>query len=220
MGEGVDRGSVDSLYPVFIDVKEKRCVFVGAGRVGERKIRGVLEGGGQNLLVVSPVATERVRAWAEESHLEWRACAYGPEDLDGATLVFAATGSSKVNAKVVSDARERGILVNGADRHTRGDFMGASTLRRGDFQIAISSGGSSPAYVRLLREILDGALGHEHETFARFLGELRPRVHKRFPDDIRKRESVWKELVSHEVLGLAREGRWDRIEIMVDTCLS
>lgn len=207
-------------YPVFVDLRGKQCVVVGAGRVGERKIRGLLEGGADIVRVVALQATPQVASWAEEGAVEWSPRPYEAADLDGATLAFAATANVDVNQQVVEDARRLGVLVNAADRHTRGDFIGASTIRRGDIQIAISSGGGSPAYVRMLRQHLEQALGPEHEAFASYLKELRPRVHARFPEDITKRESVWRNLVSEDVLELVRQNEWDHIDELVSRCLS
>jgi siroheme synthase-like protein len=82
-------------------------------------------------------------------------------DLEGADLAFAATDSRVVNAAVVREARERGVCINVADRPSEGDFAVPSTLRRGGLQIAVSTGGASPALARRIRGELEESFGPE-----------------------------------------------------------
>ena len=88
-----------------------------------------------------------------------RAYEYG--DLEGANLVFTATDSREVNAAVAREAKERGIPVNVADSPSEGDFAVPSTLRRGDLQVAVSTGGASPTLARRIRNELEETFGPE-----------------------------------------------------------
>ena len=46
-------GSARTLYPAFLDLRGRRCVVVGGGPVGERKVRGLLSASAR-VAVVSP----------------------------------------------------------------------------------------------------------------------------------------------------------------------
>jgi precorrin-2 dehydrogenase/sirohydrochlorin ferrochelatase len=108
-------------------------------------------------LVISPEVRPELMSVA----VEVRRRPYREGDLEGASLVFAATDRREVNALVAREARERGILVNVADEPTEGDFALPSTLRRGHLQVAVSTGGASPALARRIRHELEDVFGYE-----------------------------------------------------------
>jgi precorrin-2 dehydrogenase/sirohydrochlorin ferrochelatase len=69
----------------------------------------------------------------------------------------AATDDEAVNAAVVREARERGVLVNRADRsgeRDAGSVVVPATVREDPVVAALATGGSAPALSRYLRERL------------------------------------------------------------------
>ncbi len=138
------------LYPLFMDVSGSRCVVVGGGGVASRKVRGLLESGAR-VVVVSPEVSSEIEAM--DVTVERRP--YAPGDLAGASLAFAATDRREVNAAVAREAKENGIPVNVADRPAEGDFALPSVLRRGGLQVAVSTGGASPALARKIRAAME-----------------------------------------------------------------
>ena len=63
------RWETKPYYPAILDLTVRTGIVVGAGAVGEGKIRGLLHAGAR-VRVVSPEATEQVRRWAEEGRVE------------------------------------------------------------------------------------------------------------------------------------------------------
>jgi precorrin-2 dehydrogenase / sirohydrochlorin ferrochelatase len=86
---------------------------------------------------------------------------YEEGDLEGAYLAFAATDAREVNSAVAEEAKGRGIPVNVADRPSEGDFALPATLRRGRLQVAVSTGGASPALAREVKGELEELFGPE-----------------------------------------------------------
>ena len=206
-------------YPVFLDLWEKTCVVVGGGPVGERKVRGLL-GAGARVVLIAPAAIDGLADLAESGRIAWVRRGYRSGDLEGSCLAFAATDSPQVNRAVQAEAQKRGIFLNVADGSAPGNFTVPSVLRRGPLGVAVSSGGASPAYSRLVRERLEAFLGPEHGAFLAYLAALRPKVRERFPHSPDRRAAVWQRLVRWETLELVRQDRWDQIEEMVSECLS
>ncbi|MGH3148329.1 MAG: precorrin-2 dehydrogenase/sirohydrochlorin ferrochelatase family protein, partial [Rubrobacter sp.] len=128
------------LYPIFLNLSGRRCVVVGGGEVAGRKARKLLQAGAEVVVIAPEIHPDLTRAG-----LETQQRAYRDGDLEGAHLAFTATDSREVNAAVALEAGERGIPVNVADRPSDGDFARPSTLRRGRHQVAVSTGGASPA---------------------------------------------------------------------------
>jgi len=131
-------------------------VVVGGGEVANRKARKLLQARAK-VVVVSPEVKPELASMAAEV----RRRPYREGDLEGAFLVFAATDAREVNAVVAREARERGIPINVADKPSEGNFALPSVLRRGQLQVAVSTGGASPALARRIRQELEDAFGSE-----------------------------------------------------------
>ncbi|HLH18962.1 MAG TPA: bifunctional precorrin-2 dehydrogenase/sirohydrochlorin ferrochelatase [Bryobacteraceae bacterium] len=140
-------------YPIFLDLKDRPVLVVGAGKVALRKTRGLLEAGAR----VTVVAPE----WEPEfEDLPVRRIArrFRASDLAGAMLVFAATDDRLANHRVGVAAKGRGIFANIADSAEECDFVVPARVQRGPVQIAVSTGGESPRLAAELRRKLEEAL--------------------------------------------------------------
>jgi precorrin-2 dehydrogenase/sirohydrochlorin ferrochelatase len=136
---------------MFLKLDGRPCLAVGAGSIGEQKIRSLLDCGAR-VHVVAPSASAAVRDAASRGTLAWSQRDFDLSDLDGAFLVVAATSSQEVNHAIYRAAQERGILCNVVDDPPHCDFFYPAVVRRGHFQIAISTGGLSPALAQRVRK--------------------------------------------------------------------
>jgi precorrin-2 dehydrogenase/sirohydrochlorin ferrochelatase len=175
------------LFPAFLKIEDRPCLVVGAGTVGEEKIHGLLRAGA-NVRVVAPQGTMRVQEWARAGMIRWDRRRFRPADLSGAFLVIAATSSPELHERIYKQARRRSVLCNVVDDPEHCDFYYGSVLRRGALQIAISSGGQSPALAQRLRKELEIQFGGEYEGWVRELGEARERLFSRPVDPKRRKE--------------------------------
>jgi precorrin-2 dehydrogenase / sirohydrochlorin ferrochelatase len=176
-----------SLFPMFVKLDGRRCLVVGAGTVAESKIESLLASGA-TVRVVAPKATPKVREWARDARIEWIPREYVPADLAGAFLVIAATGSPVLHDAIYAEAQSRGVLCNAVDEPQRCDFYFPAVVRRGDLQIAISTGGLSPALAQRLRKELEQQFGPEWEQWVAQLGRTRDELKSiPMPPEQRKR---------------------------------
>ena len=206
-------------YPVFLKLEDKLCVVVGAGRVAERRVRGLCDAKAR-VRVVGITATEGILKLADEGAIHLYQRAFEPSDLNGSALVIAATDRVDVNRAVQAAAKCRGILFCGTDPHTDSDFIVPAVVRRGDLQVAISTGGKSPAYARLLHQEIEAFLEDGHAGLLDLIAGLRRRIYARFPNAPERRQAFWQQLVTDDTLALAREGKWAEIEERIEVCLS
>ena len=135
----VKRRADAPLFPIFLKLHGRPCLVVGAGRVGQSKLQSLIQAGAQ-VRVVSPQATPGVARLAREKKIVWLRRKFTARDLDGMLLVVVATSSSSVNKQVFEQARRRGVLCNAVDDPKSCDFYYPAVVRRGNFQIAISTG--------------------------------------------------------------------------------
>ena len=143
-----------NTYAAFLMLQGRKCVVVGAGDVGERKIDGLLESGA-DVVVIGPDATPGVRAYARDGRIVWVDRPYATGDLDGAFLAIAATDDREVNKRVAEEASDRRVLLNVVDDPALCTFTAPALLKRGDLTVAISTNGKSPAMARKVREDLE-----------------------------------------------------------------
>src|SRR5437660_9638387 len=157
---------------MFLKLEGQRCLVVGAGDVAESKIAGLLEAAAK-VRVVAPEATPQVQSWAATGQIEWLARPCEPSDLDGMFLVIAATFSPELHEQIHAEARRRGVLCNVVDVPELCDFYYPAVVRRGALQIAVSTGGESPALAQRLRKKLEKEFRPEYAAWLKELGESR-----------------------------------------------
>jgi len=145
---------VPDYFPVFLDLRGRRCLVVGGGPIGERKAVALRQYGAR-VVVVSPTLTPALAVLAGAGGLEHHARAFRRADVRGCTLVVAATGREGVDRAVAAAAHAHRALVNVVDRPVDCDVIMPSVLRRGELQIAVSTGGRSPALARDIRQSLE-----------------------------------------------------------------
>jgi precorrin-2 dehydrogenase/sirohydrochlorin ferrochelatase len=162
-------------FPAFLDLRGRRCVVVGGGEIGERKTRALLECGA-SVTVVSLSFTPGLAALDEVGQIERRARALRRADLRACALVIAATGDPRADEATAALARRCRVLVNVVDRRDHCDFIMPSVLRRGELQIAVSTGGRSPALARDIRRRLEDLFGPEYAALVERAGADRRRA--------------------------------------------
>ncbi len=161
-----------NLFPMFLKLEGKQCLVVGAGKIGEPKIGGLLETGAR-IRVVSLDASPTVREWARAGKIELEVRAFSAEDLDGAFLAIVATNSRTLNERVYREAQSRAVLCNVVDVPDLCDFFYPAIVRRGDLQIAVSTAGQSPSLAQKIRQQLEKQFGPGYASWVAELGETR-----------------------------------------------
>ena len=145
-----------SYYPVYLNLRGRRCVIVGGGTVAEGKISRLLDSGAR-ICVVSPDATPGIRQFVADGAVRWEQRKYQQGDLEGAFIAIAATNVREVNRCIFEEAEERGVMLNAVDDPPNCSFIAPSIVQRGPVTLAISTGGVSPALARKLRESLQAS---------------------------------------------------------------
>ena len=161
-----------TLFPMFVKLEGRQCLVVGAGKVGEPKIGGLLETGAR-IRVVALDASPAVREWARSGKIELELRAFTNDDLQGAFLVVVATSSRSLNERIHHEAQRLGILCNVVDVPDLCDFFYPSVVRRGDLQIAVSTAGQSPSLAQKIRQQLEKQFGPGYAGWVAELGETR-----------------------------------------------
>jgi precorrin-2 dehydrogenase / sirohydrochlorin ferrochelatase len=204
-------------YPIYLDLDGRLAVIVGAGDVSVRKAGSLIRCGAR-VTVIGPEVNEGIEALAAQGSIRLLRKRYHPDDLEGAAIAIAATSDPLVNQQVARDCRTRGIPVNVIDDTAACDFIVPAVVESGSIQIAISTGGQSPALARRLRHDLERLVGAEYGEVNDLFGELRGAAKESLPaDDDRKH--FFDSLLQKGILEMLQDGRrqdaWDEV---VRTC--
>jgi precorrin-2 dehydrogenase/sirohydrochlorin ferrochelatase len=176
-----------SLYPIFLKLEGHKVLIVGGGIIAEQKIEAVLRSA-TDVTVVSPQITPRIRLWAHQGRIKYVALDFKQGMTCGYFLVISCTDSEATNRAVYQEARESGALANAVDDPGYCDFYAPAVVSRGGFQIAISTGGNSPALSQHVRKQLEENFGPEYESWTAWLGRMREVMRKVLPRTDRRKE--------------------------------
>jgi precorrin-2 dehydrogenase / sirohydrochlorin ferrochelatase len=174
-----------TLFPMFVKLQSRRCLVVGGGEIAQGKLEALLACDA-TVRLVAPEVTDAIATWIRERRLSWQAREFRPSDLEDVFLVIAATGVPSVNEVVFREAQNCGILCNAVDEPERCHFYYPAVVRRGALQIAISTGGLSPALAHRLRVELEEQFGPEYASWVSELGAQRLRLFRREPNPRRR----------------------------------
>ncbi|RZH68147.1 precorrin-2 dehydrogenase/sirohydrochlorin ferrochelatase family protein [Natrinema altunense] len=205
------------MIPLLHDFTNETVLVVGGGPVGARKARRFAREA--QVLVVSPSFADR-----EFGDAELIRAAPAPEDVPGwleriaPALVVAATDDAAINDAVVDAARERGLLVNRADRSGErevGSVVVPATVREEPVTVAVATGGTAPAVSKYLRAELEETLDGAGEM-ARVCAGLREELKTRDISADRRREIVTDVVNSPDLWTALRTGTSNCPQVIED----
>ena len=192
-------------YPIYLDIENRDVVIIGGGNVCARKAETMMKYGAR-VTVVSPEFTDEIEGWAREGCLTLKRKTYDAGDVDGANIVIASTDDQSVNEQIAADCRARRIPVNVVDVTPLCEFIVPAIIETGSIQIAVSTGGKSPALARTLKEDLQRTIGPEYAEVNDVLGSLRDGAKRVLPTDV-DRKRFFDGIIAQGILDMLREGK-------------
>jgi siroheme synthase-like protein len=176
-------------YPIFLNLKGKKCVVVGGGKVALRKVKTLLNCGA-DVTVISPKPHAEISKLFKTKAIRLVRRNYEQGDLKGTALSIAATDVKKTNRKVAEEAKKNGTLVNVVDDPESSDFIIPSFFRRGDLSVAVSTSGLSPALAKKVRAKLEKNIGMEYAYLLSLIAEIRSEIKQK---GLRASARTWQE---------------------------
>ncbi|MHC2793961.1 siroheme synthase-like protein [Mesorhizobium jarvisii] len=169
-----------NAFPVFVRVEGEAVAIVGGGDEALAKARLI----GQSsavLRIIAQNAEPELLAFIAQSGASHVAAAYDASQLEGAVMVFAASGDETLDRRVAADARELGIPVNAVDRPELCDFFTPALVNRAPVAIAIGTEGAGPVLAQMLRGRIDQMLSPSLGSLATLAASLRGAAEKLLP---------------------------------------
>ena len=200
-------------YPVSLDIQNRKCLVVGGGSVGSRKVMTLLECGGIVTVVSLDVAKDLLEL-AEKKIIELKKRHYESSDIDGMFLVIGATDNEELNWQINKDAERQNKLCNIADRPEACNFILPSIVNRGNLVITISTSGKSPAFAKKMRQDLEKQFGEEYDEFLQLMGAIRKKAlsEKHEPE---AHKHLFEKLINRGLIDMIRNHDEERINSLL-----
>ncbi|WP_262691898.1 siroheme synthase CysG [Kordiimonas aestuarii] len=181
-----------SSIPVFLTAEKHHILIVGATAAAMAKV-GLFMPTGARISVTGSGAQAALRdagllpedTGAKNIVVHDRA--FTEDDLTGKTLVYIALEDDLAEERVLRLANARKLPVNVVDKPAKSNFTTPAQFARGPLQVAFSSGGMAPVFVRRLRSSLERLLPPSLGVLASAAGSVRSHVKTLIPDGTRRR---------------------------------
>jgi len=191
-------------FPVFLEVRGRRCLVVGGGREARHKAIALADLGAR--VVVSDPEHRATADLAGRPGIELHHGPFEGHLVEGVLLAIVAADDRAERRRIATEARAAGVLVNAVDENDLCDWAAPAILRRGALTIALGTGGFAPALAVRLRDRLADEIGGEHADLVELFADVRPRIAasgRSFAD----RRRLWYALVDGPALDELRAGR-------------
>ena len=193
-----------AYFAAFLDLRGRRGLVVGGGRVAALKAEALLRSGAR-VTVIAPEIGERLSELALVGAVRLERRRFQPGDLLGAEIAIAATDDPAVNEAVSAAGSALRIPVNVADNAALSSFIMPALVDRAPLQIAISSAGASPVLARKVRTLIEAAVPFAFGRLAQLIGRFRSASKERYPDPEARRR-FWEEVVDGPIADMALSG--------------
>ena len=186
-------------FPIFLKLAGQPVLVVGAGDIALRKV-GLLLRAGAQLSLVAPDVCQPLMQMAEQKKLACHVRDFAESDLDGMTMVIAATNNATVNAEVSRLAQQRNLLVNVVDSPELCNFVMPAIIDRSPLVVAVSSGGNAPVLARLLRTRLEALIPVHYGRLAQLATTFRSAVKTKI-STMAGRRRFWEDVFEGQIGG-------------------
>jgi len=133
-----------------------------------------------------------------ERALPFHALPFHESQLDGVTLVFAATGNGETDREIVAAARRKKIPANAVDQPDECDFYTPALVNRAPVAVAIGTEGAGPVLAQMIRAQVDQMLSPSLGRLAWLASTYRSAVDTLLPRGVTRR-IFWRRFFSGAV---------------------
>ncbi len=210
---------MSNLFPIFINIHDKKCVVVGGGAVAERKIKTLLKYGAR-VVVISPDITEGIKKLVELKKISYIQKSYSINDIKDALLVVAATSDTTVNEQILRDAP---FLVNPVEnlsiqaRTNNIRYIVPSILQKGDLTIAIST--NFPAISKTIKGEIKNFYGKDFALYLKYLKKLRKELKGKILNQ-KRRKKIFIKIASKEIVSILRQKGFKKTKEEIDKIIN
>ena len=197
-------------FPVFLDANYIAAMVIGGGEVASRKIELLLKST-NNITIMSKDVCASVERLINLHQLTWLQHNYQAGHFSQINLVIAATDDTLINKAIAEESSTFNILTNVVDQPALCTYITPAIIDRSPMIIALSSSGSAPILIRMLREQIEKTLPQGYGKLADFSFKFRDHVKARVKG-IRNRRSFWESTLRGPIGQAVLDGKQQQAE--------
>ncbi len=183
------------MLSVILNIKNRKCVVFGAGRVAERRIKKLIRAGAE-VTVISEHFTLGIKNIKSVKIVKKKV---EPSDLknyiEKYNIILALTTSEELNDAIEREAKRQNKLVNRADKP--GNIIFPAVIEKDGLVISVSTLGRAPAAARLIKEKIKKTLAQEDILLIEFNEFLRERLMECINSQRERQKLIYK-IISRE----------------------
>ncbi|ODT06308.1 MAG: uroporphyrinogen-III C-methyltransferase [Mesorhizobium sp. SCN 65-20] len=180
-----------NAFPIFLKVEGRAVAIVGGGDEALAKAR-LLGQSSAEIRIIAEHVEPSLREWIVAHGAVRIHASYDASLIDGAVLVFAATGDEALDRRISDDARRLGIAVNAVDRPELCDFFTPALVNRAPVVVAVGTEGAGPVLAQMIRARIDRMLSPQLGALATLAAGFRGSVERLLPKGSVRR-GFWRE---------------------------
>lgn len=206
-----------NAFPVFMKVANRLVVIAGGSDEALAKARLIGQSSARIRIVAEKPEPELVR-WAADNSAELVHAAWSKQFVDGAVMVFAASGDEAADKAVIADAQAAGICANAVDRPELCDFYTPAIVNRAPVVVAVGTEGAGPVLAQMIRSRIDRMLSPSLGKLAQLAASYRAKAETLF-DKGAARRNFWNDFFSGAPARAMEIGSYDDAVAAADELL-
>ena len=211
---------------VDLNLQGKKVVVIGGGNESLKRIKSLLK---QNckILVISGNISPQINNFAKSKKI--KLIKQDIKDISfiskhNPSLIITTTNDKKLNQKIIESAKKRKITVYSSDNPEKSDFSNPAIIDfENTIQIAIFTGGKSPAMSKKLKEesekIFKKIITKQDISQIKIQKIAREEAKKKISTQIERKEYLKRIMTDKEIDQLIKDGQLKKAEKRASTIL-
>ncbi|QRM41975.1 siroheme synthase CysG [Rhizobium sp. BG4] len=199
-----------SVFPAFFRVEGRIAAVFGNGDEAYAKARLLLNTQAR-VVAYTDHPEASYHAFLIANRIETVRASFAAEQVEGAVLVFAATGEAAVDRAIVDAARAAKIPANAVDQPDYCDFFTPALVNRAPVAVAIGTEGAGPVLAQMIRAQIDQLLAPSLGRLATLATSYRKMVEHLIPRGVSRRV-FWRGFFSGPVADAVANGNLPEAE--------
>lgn len=162
-----------AYFPMFVDLKGKKVIIIGGGKVAYRKVTKLLSFEAEITVIAPDICSEIQNLSNDNSNLILKNRNFEIEDIKNAFLVISATNNSSKNQQVAQICKSQNIPINSVDDIENCTFLFPALIKKESLVIGCSTSGKAPDIAAFVKNTIEQDLPENIGQVVEILGILR-----------------------------------------------